>query len=114
MKLSEIAARLGCRLEGDAGIEIEGVAGVEEAGPGQLTFLANPRYRRAAEATRASAIVLGPDAKLSRAPGTAPLAVLRSENIQLDFARAIEFFYEVPKPAAGVHPSAIVAKNAKI
>jgi UDP-3-O-[3-hydroxymyristoyl] glucosamine N-acyltransferase len=114
MKLGEIAARLGCKLEGDAGIEITGVAGVEDAGAGQLTFLANPRYRRGAEATRASAILLGPGVNLNRAQGTATLAVLRSENAYLDFARAIEFFYETPKPAAGIHATAIIAKSAKI
>jgi UDP-3-O-[3-hydroxymyristoyl] glucosamine N-acyltransferase len=114
MKLGEIADRLGCKLEGDAGIEITGVAGVEEAGPGQLTFLSNPRYRRAAEATRASAILLGPGAKLDRAQGAPALALLWSENAYLDFARAIEFFYEAPKPAPGIHPTAIVAKSAQI
>jgi UDP-3-O-[3-hydroxymyristoyl] glucosamine N-acyltransferase len=40
MKLGEIAQRLECKLEGDAGIDITGVAGIEEAAPGQLTFLA--------------------------------------------------------------------------
>ena len=42
MKLGEIAERLACKLEGDAGIEITGVAGIEEAEPGQLTFLCQP------------------------------------------------------------------------
>src|SRR6185437_10375147 len=58
MKLGEIAARLKCALEGDAEIEISGVAGIEEAQPGQLTFLANRRYRLAASKTRASAIIV--------------------------------------------------------
>src|SRR5438874_503708 len=42
MKLHEIADALGCRLEGDGELEISGVAGMDHAGPGQLTFLANP------------------------------------------------------------------------
>jgi UDP-3-O-[3-hydroxymyristoyl] glucosamine N-acyltransferase len=42
MKLQEIADRLRCRLEGDGELEISGVAGMEHAGPGYLTFLANP------------------------------------------------------------------------
>ena len=58
MKLGEIGARLKCALEGDAEIEISGVAGIEEAQPGQLTFLANRRYRLAASKTRASAIIV--------------------------------------------------------
>jgi UDP-3-O-[3-hydroxymyristoyl] glucosamine N-acyltransferase len=44
MKLHSIAEALGCRLEGDGGLEITGVAGMEHAGAGELTFLANPKY----------------------------------------------------------------------
>jgi len=45
MKLGDIATALGCRLEGDPETEIAGVAGTEQAGPGLLTFLANPSMR---------------------------------------------------------------------
>lgn len=114
MKLGDIATRLSCTLEGDGGIEIAGVAGVEQAGPGQLTFLSNPRYRREAEGTRASAILLGPGVKLARSAGLPPLAFLRSENAYLDFARAIEFFYQPPQPPPGVHPTAVIAGSARI
>ena len=67
MKLGEIAQRLECKLEGDAGIDITGVAGIEEAAPGQLTFLANRRYRPAVATTRASAILIASDARAARA-----------------------------------------------
>ena len=46
MKLRELAERLACRLEGDGEIEIVRVAGIEDAGPGDLTFVANPKYWR--------------------------------------------------------------------
>jgi len=46
MKLAEVAQKLGCRLEGQAEIEIRGVAGIEFAEAGQITFLANRRYFR--------------------------------------------------------------------
>jgi UDP-3-O-[3-hydroxymyristoyl] glucosamine N-acyltransferase len=114
MKLNEITARLGCTLEGDGGMEITGVAGVEEAARGQLTFLSNRRYLREAEATRASAILVGQDVKLTRQTGLPSLALLRAKDPYLEFARAIEFFYEVPKPALGIHPTATVAKSARI
>jgi hypothetical protein len=52
-KLSEIASRLDARLEnGSPDIEITGVAGIEEAGEGQITFVANPKYAAAARSTR--------------------------------------------------------------
>ena len=62
MKLGEIAAKLGCKLEGDANTEIRGVAGIEDAGPGDLSFLANPRYAGRLAATRASAVIVPEDA----------------------------------------------------
>ncbi len=108
MKLSEIARRLGCQLDGDGEIEITGVAGIKEAQAGQLTFLANRKYAPALKTTRASAIVIGKDA------GPLPLAALRSENPYLDFARAIELFYQAPKYAPGIHHTAVVSTSAKI
>ncbi len=108
MRLSEIARRLGCQLDGDGAIEITGVAGIEQAQPGQLTFLANRKYAPAIKTTRASAIVIAKDA------GPVQLAALRSENPYLDFARGIELFYQPPKYAPGVHPTASISPKAKI
>jgi len=108
MKLGEIATRLGCALEGDPGIEITGLAGIEEARTGELTFLTNRKYRRALDGTRASAVLV------SREEPVARLALLRSANPYLDFARAIEFFHSAPRYTPGVHPTAIIAKSAKL
>lgn len=108
MKLGEIAERLGCHVEGDASLEITGVAGIEEAQAGELTFLANRKYRPALETTRASAILVARDERPGR------IAALRSANPYLDFARAIELFHPAPSYAPGVHPTAVVAKSAKI
>src|SRR5882672_718659 len=59
MKLSEIAAKLGARLEPpDADAEIAGIAGIEAAAPGEITFVANPKYTAATQTTQASAIIV--------------------------------------------------------
>jgi UDP-3-O-[3-hydroxymyristoyl] glucosamine N-acyltransferase len=108
MKLSEIADRLGCKLVGDGGIEISAVAGLEQASAGELTFLSNPRYAKLVESTRASAILL------EREIAGLPMAMLISGNPYLDFARALEFFYEAPKPKRGIHPTAAIAESARI
>ena len=108
MKLSEIASALGARLEGNAATEITGVAGIEEAGPGQLTFVANPRYAAAAKTTRASAVIVAEDF-----PGLGA-ATLRTRNPYLAFARALELFYQPPQYAPGVHPTAVLHPSAKI
>ena len=97
-----------CALEGDAEIEISGVAGIEEAQPGQLTFLANRRYRLAASKTRASAIIVPQKEERLTLP------CLRAGDPYLTFAHAIELFYAPPRYAAGVHPTAVIAKSARI
>ena len=109
MKLGEVAASLGTRLEnGSPETEITGVAGIEEAGPGQLTFVANPKYAAAARSTKASAVIVA-----ENFPALST-ALLRSSNPYLDFARAIELFYRPPKYAAGVHSTAVIHPSAKI
>src|SRR5256885_3362639 len=109
MKLADIASTLNSRLEnGSSDLEITGVAGIEDAGAGQITFLANPKYAAAARTTKASAIILAEDFP------ALPIAMLRSKNPYLTFARAIELFYKPPKYAPGVHPSAVIHPSAKI
>ncbi len=81
---------------------------MEAAEPGQLTFLANPKYAAKVRHTKASAILVG-----QALPGL-PIASLVSANPYLDFARALEFFYQPPKPPAGIHPMAAIAPSARI
>jgi UDP-3-O-[3-hydroxymyristoyl] glucosamine N-acyltransferase len=106
MKLRELAAALECRLEGDGKIEITGVQGMEHAGPGHLTFLANLKYAPKLKNTRASAV-------LAAQPVTG-INTLVSANPYHDFARALELFYMPPRPSAGIHPSASIAKTVTI
>lgn len=107
MKLSVIASQLAVRLDGPD-VEISGVAGIEEAGPGQLTFVANPKYAAAARSTRASAVIV------SESFPALAAATLRSSNPYLTFARAIELFYHPPRYPAGVHSTAVIDSSAKI
>src|SRR4051812_26283806 len=44
LKLKELAEQLQCDLDGDGEVEIERIAAIEKAGPGDLTFVANPKY----------------------------------------------------------------------
>src|SRR6204780_3295592 len=108
MRLGEIAKQLGCEVDGDASLEISGVAGIEEAEPGELTFLVNRKYRPALETTRASAIFVAKNA------GPVRIAALRSANPYHDFARAIELFHPAPRFPMGIHPTAVIAQSAKI
>jgi UDP-3-O-[3-hydroxymyristoyl] glucosamine N-acyltransferase len=107
MNLRDIAAVLGCRIEGgDPEFEISGVASMERAGPGELTFLANPKYASKVKNTQAGAILIS-----QPLPG---IACLVSENPYLDFARALALFYQPPRPAPGIHPLASIAASATV
>ncbi|HEX9457486.1 MAG TPA: UDP-3-O-(3-hydroxymyristoyl)glucosamine N-acyltransferase, partial [Candidatus Acidoferrum sp.] len=114
MKLSEVAQKLACRLEGAPEVEIHGIAGIEHAQAGQITFLANRRYFPLLKTTRASAVLIDERIALDRAAGLPPIAALRTANPYLAFAHAIELFYQPPRYPPGVHPTAIVAKSARI
>jgi UDP-3-O-[3-hydroxymyristoyl] glucosamine N-acyltransferase len=114
MKLSEIARKLECRLEGSPDIEIRGVSGIEQAEPGHVTFLANRRYFPLLKTTRASAVLIEEGVSIARDPGLPPLAALRSPNPYLAFAHAIELFYQPPRYAPGIHPTAVIAKSSRI
>ena len=114
MRLSEVARKLGCRLEGASEVEIRGVSGIEHAEPGQITFLANRRYFPLLKATRASAVLVEDGVALERDSSSPPLAALRSANPYLAFAHALELFYGPPRYAPGIHSTAIIAKSARI
>jgi UDP-3-O-[3-hydroxymyristoyl] glucosamine N-acyltransferase len=108
MKLGEIAARLECQLEGPENLEITGVAGMDEANSGELTFLANPKYRSKIKTTQAAAIIASPVEDLKGRPA------LRSANPYLTFAKALEFFHPLYRPPTGIHPTAVIAPDVKL
>ena len=117
MKLSEITKHLGARLEnGAADAEITGVAGIDSAGPGELTFISNPKYAPLARTTSAAAIIVSEDfpGPIAESPTAKPNALLRSKNPYLDFARALELFYQPPRYTPGVHSTAVIDRSAKI
>jgi UDP-3-O-[3-hydroxymyristoyl] glucosamine N-acyltransferase len=109
MKLAALAAQLDCQLIGDGEIEIHAVAGVEEAQPGELTFLSNPKYTNKLRQTRAAAAIVAADFTAA-----VEIALLRHSNPYLTFARALELFYQPPAVAPEIHPTAVVAASAKI
>lgn len=112
MKLSELAQRLGAHFDtganGDPETEITRVAGIEDAGPGQITFVANPKYAPLAQTTRASAVLVAEDFPAIAA------ATLRLKNPYLAFARAIELLHPSPSYAPGIHPTAVMHPTARL
>jgi UDP-3-O-[3-hydroxymyristoyl] glucosamine N-acyltransferase len=109
MKLSQIASALNARLDNSsADTEITGLNGIEQAGPGELTFVANPKYAAAARLTKASAVIVAEDFP------AIPAAMLRAKDPYLAFAHALELFHQPLRYNPGVHPTAVVHPTAKI
>jgi len=108
VKLSQVAEQLKCQLEGDGTLEITGVATLDEAGPGELTFLSNPKYAKKLKVTKASAIIV------SLEMSALPLSTLRSANPYLTFAKSIELFHANPKPKPEIHSTALISPSARI
>ncbi|MGC2662334.1 MAG: UDP-3-O-(3-hydroxymyristoyl)glucosamine N-acyltransferase [Bryobacteraceae bacterium] len=108
LTLGEIAARLGCQLDGDPGLEIVGLSTLDKAGPQELTFLANKKYAPRVKTTRAGAVLAQEPLSNTNA------ATLISANPYYDFARALELFYQPPRPPPGIHPLASIEASAQI
>lgn len=108
-RLGDIAKALGAELKGDPEVQITGLATLSAAGPGQISFLANPAYGKYLADTRATAVILSPAAAKD-----APTNVLLLDNPYLGYARLSHWFDPAPVPAPGVHASAVVDPSARI
>lgn len=107
MILRELADRLGCTLRGDGAVEVVRVAGIDESGPGDLTFVANPKYAKRLATTRATAVIVSPETQT-------PLPSLLSPNPYLAFARAVGLLHPSVPPAPGIHAAAVVDPTAEL
>ena len=108
ISLADLADHLGAVLHGDPAARITRVAGIESASPGDLAFVANPKYASLARTTQATAVLVEPGFP------EITVATLRLNNPYLAFARAIELFYQPPAYPPGIHPTAVIAPSARI
>ena len=90
-------------------MQITGLATLQEAGPGQLSFLANPQYRKYLDNCQAGAVLL----KAADAESFAGNALIVADPYQA-YARISHLFDPKPKAVAGIHPSAVVAEDAQV
>lgn len=104
--LKEIAAIINGEVIGDESVVITGVAGIKEAGRGDITFLANPKYIPFIEKTQAAAIIVSRDIKSALKP------IICLENPSLGFEKVVLLFsqFEVKHPK-GIHPTAVLGKD---
>jgi len=107
--LGELAVRFGLTLRGDPSLNVRSVATLSRANSGALSFLANSRYRRQLESTRATAVILSAEDEAH-----CPVAALIDPNPYLAYARIATLMHPETTPAPGIHPSAVVADGALI
>jgi len=109
IRLGDLAQRLALQLQGDPDCELDSVGVLQDARPGQLSFLANPKYRRHLATTGASAVIVS-EADLPHCPGNA----LISANPYLSYARAAALLHPPYRPAPGVSTAAVVDPSANV
>ncbi|MBI2930751.1 MAG: UDP-3-O-(3-hydroxymyristoyl)glucosamine N-acyltransferase [Planctomycetes bacterium] len=107
--LKELADLVGGRVAGDGSVVVTGINSIDEAGPGEITFLANPRYASRLTDTKASAVIVT-DAKLSP-----KLPAIVVPDPDLAFAQVAGAFadHSVPR-RRGVHPTAVVGERVTV
>lgn len=108
--LAQLAGLLGGVLENaQPRHKVSGLKGLEEAGPEDISFLANPRYAKFLPGCKAGVVLVSKDQEIP--PG---LPVLRVENPYLAYAKILTMATQKPYKATGVHPSAVVEGSASL
>jgi UDP-3-O-[3-hydroxymyristoyl] glucosamine N-acyltransferase len=107
--LGELAVRFGCELRGDPGVVVDTVGALSHAGPRAVTFLANPKLAAQLKESRAGAVIL--DAKSA---GASPVPTLVVENPHATYARVATLLHPEPPVRPGIHPTAVIAADARI
>jgi len=103
--LDELAALVQGEIDGDPGVVITGVAEIQNAFPGTISFLHNPKYRKYLQTTQASAVVVSEDEKVGE------LNAIRVQNPILSFSRILDFFAPEMPETEGIHPTAIIGNH---
>ncbi|MDI7258375.1 MAG: UDP-3-O-(3-hydroxymyristoyl)glucosamine N-acyltransferase [Thermodesulfobacteriota bacterium] len=107
-RLRELAEFVGGAVIGDGEVEISGVASIDEAQPGEITFIANPRYLRKLSETTASAVVVSTGVTAAGKP------LLCATNPHLAFIKIIALFSYKPYQPRGIDPNARVSPTAQL
>ncbi|MBU2258781.1 MAG: UDP-3-O-(3-hydroxymyristoyl)glucosamine N-acyltransferase [Candidatus Omnitrophica bacterium] len=103
--LKEIAVLIDGEVVGDESIVVTGIAGIQEALPGDITFLSNSKYLPFIDRTQASAIITSRDIKSAKKP------IIRADNPSLAFTKIVSLIVPQEARPKGLHPTAIIGKK---
>ncbi len=109
LTLEELAQGIGARLIGDPQVRVHGIAALDQAQPGELSFLSNTKYRKLLSDTRASAVIV----QESHAQDC-PVAALVCDDPYLGYAKASRLMHPADPVTPGIHPSAVVSGEAQV
>jgi UDP-3-O-[3-hydroxymyristoyl] glucosamine N-acyltransferase len=113
ISLAEVVSALGGELLGDQGLVLTGIASLESAGPGDISFLSNPKYQQQLQSSRAACVIVGPamrDVAVARGP------CIVAEQPYLYFARLTQLWKRKQSQHATplIHPSAVIDAEAQV
>ncbi|TNF47297.1 UDP-3-O-(3-hydroxymyristoyl)glucosamine N-acyltransferase [bacterium] len=106
--LADLARQLGGELEGDGHVVVRGIGPLHEAGPGEVSFLSNPKYEESLITTRAAGIIV------SRTTLSEGKNLIKVDDPYLSFAKTMEIFYERDYKSSGISPHSFVHEGSKI
>jgi UDP-3-O-[3-hydroxymyristoyl] glucosamine N-acyltransferase len=109
LTLGEVADRLAVECRGERSRVLTGLATLAAATPSQISFLANAKYRRFLDETRAGAVIVAKDLAAE-----CPVDCLLADDPYLAYARVSQWFDNAPDVPVGIHPTAVVSPSARI
>lgn len=108
--LAEIAEKIGATLVAVNDQQtVSGIGTLDDSSASQVTFLANPSYRKQLATTNAAAVIVHPDLQ-----SECPVAALVMDNPYIGFAKLSQLFDNLPQQTSGIHPTAVVAESAEL
>ncbi len=106
--VKEIAEYLGGELKGNPSVVIKDVSGIENAGEGDITFIAAEKFLNAVKSTSASAVIAPVDIPECGA------SLIIVKNPYLSFARVVELYKVRDKSPLGIDEKASIGNKVKM
>ncbi|TVR08680.1 MAG: UDP-3-O-(3-hydroxymyristoyl)glucosamine N-acyltransferase [Planctomycetota bacterium] len=107
--VAQVAEFLGGKVVGDPQVKVSGISSLAEAKPGDISFLANPRYEPMLEETAASAVLVAKASSIDR------VSQIVVPNPDYAFAQVVERYGPQPRPVKpGVHPTAVIGEDVQL
>ena len=109
---AQIAAVVGGRVEGDPDCTVESFSKIEEARPGQLAFLANPKYEDHLYTTEASVVIVNDSLETK---GAVKASLIRVTDSYSAFAKLLRIYQEMRnRQLTGIEQPSYISPSARI